>query len=163
MSELFCSAMRNFAGACCIIATAEGEEYSGLTATAVCSVTAEPPRLLVVVNRNVFAHDVIQRSAALSVNVLNDTQRELALRFSGQDDCNPRERFKDGRWDLVAGRPPRLRNCLASFEGRVTRTIPESTHTLFLIDIADIRKDEEVRAPLIYFDRKFATLAASAQ
>ena len=51
LRDKFCAAMRHFAGACCVIATADGEEYSGLTATAVCSVTADPPRLLVVVNR----------------------------------------------------------------------------------------------------------------
>ena len=163
LRDKFCAAMRHFAGACCVIATADGEEYSGLTATAVCSVTADPPRLLVVVNRNVFAHDIIERSAVLSVNVLDDRQQDLALRFSGQDDCDPRERFRDGQWDLMPGRPPRLRTCLAGFEGKVSHAIPESTHTLFLIDVTYIRKGEASSSPLIYFDRQFATLATSTQ
>ncbi|KCZ86020.1 flavin reductase-like, FMN-binding protein [Hyphomonas adhaerens MHS-3] len=163
LSSKFCSAMRNFAGACCVIATADGAEYSGLTATAVCSVTADPPRLLVVVNHNVFAHDIIKKSSVLSINVLTEAQRDLALRFSGQDGSNPNERFEGGEWDLEPGEAPRLRSCLASFRGNVSHTITESTHTLFLIDVTDIRKDETSRAPLIYFDRKFATLTTAKQ
>ena len=42
--------MRNLAAAVTIITARDGDSHLGLTATAVCSVTAEPPRLVVFVN-----------------------------------------------------------------------------------------------------------------
>jgi flavin reductase (DIM6/NTAB) family NADH-FMN oxidoreductase RutF len=47
----FRAAMARFPGAVTIITARQGTERRGITATAVCSVSAEPPSLLVCVNR----------------------------------------------------------------------------------------------------------------
>ncbi len=62
--------MRHLAAGVSIITAADSGRRAGLTATAVCSVTTDPPRLVVFVNKNVLASELIQNSAALAVNVL---------------------------------------------------------------------------------------------
>ena len=66
--------MRHLAAGVSIITAGDGQRRAGLTATAVCSVTADPPRLVVFVNKNVAASDVILNSGALCVNVLAGDQ-----------------------------------------------------------------------------------------
>ena len=66
--------MRHLAGAVTVIATGAPGHRFGLTATAVCSLSDEPPTLLVCVNRPASAHDVISRNGNFSVNLLADDQ-----------------------------------------------------------------------------------------
>ena len=155
----FLGAMRYFAAGCSLIATSDGMERSGLTATAVCSVTAEPPRLLVCINREVRAHAVIVDSGTLSVNVLSEAQEGLAKRFAGMvKGVSGEERFLEGNW--LEGRlgAPVLTGALASFDCRVVEAIPASTHTIFICEVVDVASDGDA-APLIFFNRAFASLA----
>ena len=55
--EDFKEGMRQLAAGVTIVTTAVGERRNGLTATAVCSLSAEPPMLLACVNREAGAHD----------------------------------------------------------------------------------------------------------
>ena len=53
-----------------IVTTSIGEQRNGLTATAVCSLSAEPPMLLACVNREAGAHDPTLQSRVFCVNLL---------------------------------------------------------------------------------------------
>ena len=155
----FLGAMRYFTAGCSIIATSDGTERAGLTATAVCSVTADPPRLLVCINREVRAHSVIVESGTLSVNVLSEAQEGLAKRFAGMiKDVRGEDRFQEGDW--VEGRlgAPVLSEALASFDCRVVEAVPASTHTIFICEVVDVASDGDA-TPLLFFNRDFATLA----
>lgn len=74
----FRSVMRQFAGAVCIISTDGSTGTHGFTATAVCSVCAEPPTLLVVVNRSARTHSHIRQNQAFTINFLAEDQRSVA-------------------------------------------------------------------------------------
>jgi len=158
----YLGAMRYLAAGCSIIASSDGVERAGLTATAICSLTADPPRLLVCVNRDVRAHEVIVDSGTLSVNVLAESQVEMARRFAGMvKDVRGEDRFLGGAW--LTGRlgAPILDGALASFDCRVIEAIPASTHTIFICEVLAVVADGNA-APLLFFNRAFATLARSA-
>lgn len=55
--------MRRLGAACTVIASMKDGVRVGLTATAVCSVSAAPPRLLVCVNQKVRAHAVTEEGS----------------------------------------------------------------------------------------------------
>lgn len=155
-------AMSYLAAGCSIIASADGNERAGLTATAVCSVTAEPPRLLVCVNRNVRAHAVIAESGTLSVNVLAESQMEMAKRFAGMiKDVQGEARFLEGCWATGRLGAPVLEGSLATFDCRVVEAIPTSTHSIFMCEVVDVAINGDA-APLLFFNRAFATLAKPA-
>lgn len=132
----------------------------GLTATAVCSVTADPPRLLVCINRDVRAHAGIVESGTLSVNVLTESQESLAKRFAGMvKDVRGDDRFLDGVWNEGVLGAPLLAGALANFDCRVVESVRASTHTIFICEVmnAEVASADEAR-PLIFFNRAFATL-----
>ena len=70
-NDTFRTGMRHFAGHVCLVTTTHPSgERAGLTATAVCSVSAEPPTILICVNRQNSSHAVIRESKIFVVNVL---------------------------------------------------------------------------------------------
>lgn len=149
--------MRHFASAVTIVAARDGTQRAGLTATAVCSVTAAPPRLVVFVNKNVLAAQVIINSGALSVNVLSCEQELIAKVFSGMiDNVRGVARFDYGHWyELVSGSPV-LDKALVNFDCRVIRIYEESTHHVFLCEVLASRvcQDQDKNA-LVYFNGSF--------
>jgi flavin reductase (DIM6/NTAB) family NADH-FMN oxidoreductase RutF len=55
-----------------------------MTATAVCSVTAEPPSASIIVNRSNRSHGMIARTKKFAVNFLANDQRHLAAHFASK-------------------------------------------------------------------------------
>lgn len=147
--------MRHFAVGVTIITARDGETRAGLTATAVCSVTADPPRLVVFVNKNVAASQVVLNSGALCVNVLAGDQEEVAKAFAGMiQDVHGDARFAHGRWrELVTGAPT-LDGSLANFDCRVIKVFDESTHHAFLCEVLATCERNDGEA-LIYLNGGF--------
>lgn len=130
--EMFRKAMRSLAAGVNIICTQHDGERSGLTATAVCSVSADPPSLLVCVNRNGDAHDKISRSGILSVNVLSSEQEQLAKRFAGADGAKGADKFSTARWGTLKTGAPILKDALASFDCEVVERVHAGSHSVFI-------------------------------
>lgn len=156
-AALFRQGMRRLAGACTIITTVapgQGREgWAGLTATAVVSVTAEPARLLVCINRSTWAHGIISQSRVLGVNVLGQDALALANRFAGG--VRPEEKFAEGAWLTATSGAPLLGTALASFDCLVSESIEASTHDIFICDVLGVLLRQPGGDPLIYFDGAF--------
>jgi len=159
--SLFRAGMRRLTGACSVIASRSGDTRAGLTATAVCSVSAEPARLLVCVNRSVRAHNVISESGLLSVNVLAEHQEDIARRFAGMViNVVGEDRFLGaGNWREGRLGVPLLEESVVSFACQVIEEIPGGSHTVFLCDVIEVCCGKEETPPLVYFGGKFARLA----
>lgn len=157
-SERFLEAMRQLAAGVTLVTTRLHDRRAGLTATAVCSVSAEPPQLLVCVNRLADAHDLIAKSGVLAVNVLAKEQHRLAERFSGALGARGEARFDDGAWTSLVTGAPVLEGSLASFDCRVAQAIPAATHTIFVgrIEAVAVRAHLE---PLIYVEGTYGLTA----
>lgn len=155
--DLFKQGMRRLAGACTIItsvAPGQGREgWAGMTATAVVSVTAEPARLLVCINRSTWAHGIVSQSRVLGVNVLGEDALPMARRFAGG--VRPEEKFNEGTWLTATSGAPLLANALVSFDCLVSESIEASTHDIFICDVLGVLLREPGGDPLIYFDGAF--------
>lgn len=149
--------MRHLAAAVNVITAAYEGDRTGLTATAACSVSADPPQLLICVNTDSRSHAVIDKARAFCLNVLAEDQENIARRFAGMDGTDRAERFALGRWtELVTGAPV-LEGTMASFDCRVVQQISVGTHTVFVgnVDALTIGNQD---TPLMYGIGKFAAL-----
>jgi len=129
----YIAAMSMHASSVCIIATEHDGERFGLTATAVASVSAEPPRLLVCVNKSGLTHGKIRASGRFSVNVLAEGHDGLAMAFATRAASG--ERFSRGEWGRLLTGAPILRGAAAAFDCRVGEASDQSTHTVFFGDV----------------------------
>jgi flavin reductase (DIM6/NTAB) family NADH-FMN oxidoreductase RutF len=152
----FREGMRLFAGGVTLVTTAVGERRSGLTATAVCSLSSDPPRLLACVNRHGGTYAMISESRCFTVNMLAVRHQALAARFAGRPLPDAADRFESGEWDTGTTGAPALRDALASFECRVSAVIDVNSHGIILGDVMEVRISAGA-APLVYVDREFVT------
>jgi flavin reductase (DIM6/NTAB) family NADH-FMN oxidoreductase RutF len=76
--------MRQLATSVTVITTDFGGSSHGMTATAVCSVCADPPTILIVVSRSARTHPIIVESGIFVVNILARNQSALSDRFAGK-------------------------------------------------------------------------------
>lgn len=127
----FRTALRQVSGSVCIVTTGRAPDRHGLTVTAACSLTADPPTVLVCVNKSAGAHDTIVRSRVFGWNVLSRNHVVLAKKFSGQDGSKGDIRFDDSQWTSLVTGVPILVDSKCSFDCRVTDMHSVSTHTVF--------------------------------
>jgi flavin reductase len=76
--------MRRFAASVNVITSADGAKKNGMTATAVCSVSSDPPSALIIVNKSNRSHPIIAGTRAFAVNVLSSNQRQVAAHFASK-------------------------------------------------------------------------------
>lgn len=126
----FKGAMRRLASTIAIITTREGDAWHGMAATAVTSVTTDPPCLLIAVNRSASLHAPISAAGKYCVNLLGGQHRELIPLFSGQ--LKGAERFRHGRWAEGHDGQPYLQDSAASLFCDVDAQFDHGTHTLFI-------------------------------
>jgi flavin reductase (DIM6/NTAB) family NADH-FMN oxidoreductase RutF len=149
----FRHAMRRLAATVTIITTAEGKQWHGMTATAVTSVSADPPALLVCVNQTAGLHDPLIASGRFCVNLLRACHTDLCGVFSGQREGH--ERFQFGDWLTDDSGLPYLADAQASLLCSVELKMAYATHTVFIGRVDAVRIFDEV-SPLIYQDGRFA-------
>lgn len=158
------SGMRRLAGAVCILTLNREGLWAGLTATAVSSISAEPPRLMVCINRNVYAHEFVELDGPLCVNVLEASQLDDAKRFAGMiEGVNGQDRFTSGPWEQSGDDAPELSTSMVRFQCRIAEVILASTHSIVICDVIAVTAAEaeaEV-SPLIYFNGRFTAVADS--
>jgi flavin reductase len=151
------NAMTRLAAAVNIITTDGVAGLAGFTASAVCSVTDEPPTLLVCLNRNASVYAAVQENAVLCVNTLAPGQQSLSNLFGGKTPTA--ERFAAARWRSGVTGAPLLEGAAVSFDCRVTGSAAVGSHDVLFCEVLALRVDD-VAHSLIYFDRKYHEIAA---
>lgn len=159
--RLFIAGMGLVASSVTIVATECNRERRGLTATAMCSLSSDPPLLLVCVNRQVAAHDMIHASRCFSVNVLNDQQRDVAARFSGKEGVRGGDRFSDGNWSTMHTGAPVLADATVSFDCVLYQAHEVATHTIFIGRVVGVGIGHH-QTPLLHARKEYHGLPGRA-
>jgi flavin reductase (DIM6/NTAB) family NADH-FMN oxidoreductase RutF len=152
----FRAAMRRFVTGVSIVTTSLDDRIHGFTVNAFASVSAEPPTVLICVNRVATAHPLIAASQRFCVNILALEQRALAERFAGGE---PRTRFEGVAYRMGPSGSPVLEGTVAHVDCKVTEELTASTHTIFLGAVLEAGYRDG--APLGYFNRAYRDFGPS--
>jgi flavin reductase len=158
LKDDFRQAMRRLATTVAIVTSGRGDGYAGMAATAVMSVTADPPTLVVAVNRSASMSPVIGEHGWFCVNLLAERHRDLVGVFSGGK--SGKARFDNGQWVHGDTYPPVLADAAASLVCQTTGTIEVGTHTLFVGEVRAIANHATID-PLIWVDGRMASATDS--
>ena len=158
MDELtFKEAVSRFATGVTVVGTMSEQGPIGMTVTAFSSLSLQPPLVLVCIDRGAYLHDQLYQSQNFSVNLLAHHQLEWGMRFAGQTDERPAERFEDIDYLTAESGAPILPGCLAWVDCTLHTTHDGGDHTIFVGHVlASGNSPEDV--PLLYFDRRWAGL-----
>ena len=144
-----------------VITTLSPEGPFGLTASAVCSVTDDPPTLLLCINRDTDLNEVLKASRFLCVNTLSAQQEPLSSLFAGLTGVEQADRFAHGEWTTLVTGAPVLEGSVVSFDCRVSQFVEVGTHTVFFCEVAAI-KAGGAHEGLIYFGRSYHRIIVEA-
>ena len=147
----FRKAMRTLASAVSIISTAIEARRFGMTATAVCSLTMEPPALLLCINQSASLHQPLLDARRFCVNILHADQDELARTFSRQQIEN---RFARGGWQADEAGVPFLTDAQANVFCAVEQTYRHRTHSIVIGEVYRVAVRDRVH-PLLYQDGRY--------
>jgi flavin reductase len=150
----FRQSMRRVASTVNVISICTAGEPMGITATAVSSISMDPPSLLICINRAAAVHARMGESSHFRVNVLHRDQQEVAQIFAdrGQHEL----RFGPG-WTNDCVLPPRLVDAQASILCRRIDHHQFGTHSIFIGVVEDAAVRGDVH-PLIYLNGRYHSL-----
>ena len=155
--ESYRESMARLAAAVNVITTDGPAGPGGFTASAVCSVTDDPPTLIVCLNMASRQNEIIRMNQVLCVNTLASSQGDIAALFSTKE-LPIAERFAAGRWSTLATGSPVLEGAIAAFDCRVVERLERGTHTVIFCEVDAVRSSPDAE-PLIYVDRGYHGVA----
>ncbi len=155
-ADAYKAAMRGVPAAVAVITASCGGQRNGLTATAVCSVSAEPAHLLVCVNQSATAEALIRESGRFAVSYLDRSHQEVSRRFS-QSKLDEASRFSAGNWKEGISGVPVLTDAVAYFVCDVVSHETVGTHSVFVGCVTEAQCKEG--DPLVYCSGAYSRLA----
>lgn len=147
--DLFRDVIGHFASGVTIITVRHDGTNFGITASAVASLTLDPPMLLVCVNRETGTRHAITESGAFAVNILHEDQGDLAARFARPDT----DKYQGVEISYGGLGEPLLKGVLAHLECRVAEEVKSGTHSVFLAEVENAQAEKGT--PLTYFRGQF--------
>jgi flavin reductase (DIM6/NTAB) family NADH-FMN oxidoreductase RutF len=148
-AEEFRRVMREWASGVSIVTTRRPGGIRGITVSSFCSLSLEPPLVLVCIARNAKSHALIAEQGAFAVNVLRADQRDLSERAASRSGEGAAW-LEDVAWTAEATGAPRLADCLAWIDCRIVARHEEGDHTIFVgrVEAAGAAGSGD---PLLYF------------
>lgn len=135
---------RQFVTGVTVVTTVDGDTPRGLAVNAFCSVSLEPPVVLVCVQATSTSYPALFRSNHLAVNILAADQLPILRAFAAKG----HDKFATVDWSPGVHGSPIIDGCAASIEVEIGERLRAGTHTVFIGHVIDARtRDTD---PLVY-------------
>ena len=150
-SEEFRDVIGHFASGVTVITALHDGQHKGTTASAVSSLSLDPPMVLICLHRDSSTGKAVLAARSFGVNILGEDQTSEAMSFAGKGD-------KFAGVGVATGEDgtPLLADSLATLECRVTEVATGGTHHVFFGEV--VRASARDGAPLAYYRGKFGRL-----
>ncbi len=149
----FRHALGRFASSVTVVTTRDSAgRLHGITVSAFCSVSLEPPLILVCIENNTGSHYAFEQSNSFVVNILREDQQHLSNRFASYLP----DKFAEVKYHLGIDDLPVLEDILANLECRLVNSHASGDHTIYIgeIERATINDDK----PLVYWHGNYRKL-----
>lgn len=147
---------RLHAGAVTVVTAKTDRGFRGVTVTAFCIVSLEPPRVLVCLAKGGDALAEVEAAGSFAVSVLSDTQEFLAEQFAGRAPLVT-PRFLGVKHRLARSGNPILEDSLAWFDCAVIANYDQVDHSILVGGVKEAGFGAGA-APLLYFDGDYRSL-----
>lgn len=146
-AEEFRAGMARWASGVTIVTARAGERLHGMTVSAFCSVSLDPPLVLICADNSSHTLEVIDAAGAFAVHVLAREQQPLSDRFASKRD--EWRRFEGLALDDAATGSPLIPGALVAFDCRVTAAHPAGDHVIYVAEVQQIATREG--EPLLFY------------
>ncbi|MGH3912824.1 MAG: flavin reductase family protein [Pseudonocardiaceae bacterium] len=155
-STEFRDAMARFPSGITIVTTCdESGRPHGFTASSFCSVSAEPPLVLVCLARSANSYPVFARNGRFAISILQADHVPLAQRFASKN----ADKFAGGGFVRTPRGAMVLDEALAVVECSVHSRHEAGDHMIMVGEVEQVLLADR-RRPAVYFDRTFGTICS---
>ena len=158
----FRQAFRHLAGGISVITTGHGDDRTGLTATSVSSLSAEPPTIMFGLNLSSSSFPALARNRSFGVNFLSANQKEIADRFAARNGEKGAARYAHAEWTSGITGSPLLIGALATLDCEVEDMIERHSHAIIIGRVREIRLGVN-DAALVYWRGEYERLGWMAE
>jgi flavin reductase len=151
---LFRDAMSRLGAAVHVVTTAGPAGKVGFTATSVCSVSDQPPTLLVCLNRRSAGGPIFRENGVFCVNTLNAEAADIADLFAGRLGAAKAEGFAANPWAVLTTGSPVLTTAVVAFDCRVIEIKVVASHNVIFGTVEAVRLGP-AGAALVYHERAY--------
>ena len=152
-NEEFKIALANFASGVTVVTTKDSDgRLHGITVSAFCSVSLDPPMVLICIEKTTGSHYAFGESGAFVVNVLGEEQSGVSEHFATTLD----EKFETVEHTLNEDGVPVLTGAIATLRCKLRHSLDGGDHSIFVGSVEDVNVSGG--RPLIYFDRDYRAL-----
>lgn len=149
----FRSVLSRFASGVTVVTAVDGGGVDhGITVSAFCSLSLEPPLILICIDHETVMHGILESSASFAVSVLAAEQEELARRFSDPDN----DRFEGTPYTRATNGAALLTGSAAHLECAVRERFDGGDHTIFVGSVQAAATSDA--HPLLYYRGGYARL-----
>jgi flavin reductase (DIM6/NTAB) family NADH-FMN oxidoreductase RutF len=151
--EEFRAALGRFASGVTIVTSIDDEgRFHGMTVSAFCSVSLEPPLVLVCISSDTGSHSAIAGSKKFAVNILHEDQAELSERFAAPIE----DRFSAVGCVIGASGLALIGGALVNLECALVESIVAGDHTIYVGEVEHVTLADG--APLLHFRGEYGRL-----
>lgn len=137
----------------------EDGEPKGLTTNAICSVSADPPMLLVCVDKTSRTLAALRHARRFVVNFMSDGCADLCALFASKAD----DKFAAVAWEPgLGGVPCLVEQALAIAECRTEQELEAGDHLVLTGVVEAGRPPDPERVPILYYRRSYGSTPTAA-
>ena len=149
----FRAALGRFASGVTVVTTKDKTgRLHGITVSAFCSVSLEPPLILICIDKRTGSHHAFEESQAFVVNILREDQQHYSDQFASRLP----DKFDGIEFTENSAGFPVLENVLANLECRLANSHDNGDHTIFVGEI--LKSHVSDGEPLVYFHGNYRNL-----
>ena len=154
-SDEFRAALSRFPSGVTVVTSRDGEgRFHGITVSAFCSVSLDPRRVLICVEKTTGSHEALETSKLFVVNVLSSGQQDISERFASLTE----NKFEGLDIETTIDGLPVLLGCIATLECSITAAYDGGDHSIF---VGEVEKVSAVDGdPLLYFRGDYRSISA---
>ncbi len=136
----------HFASGVTVVTTATGKVYHGITVSSFCSLSLDPPLVLVCIDKRVRSHDAVVQAGAFAVNILAQENEHLSRHFASRSE----DKFSSVAYHFGETGAPLLDGVLVTLECRLHAQLPGGDHTIFVGEVIAHTMHDDTD-PLLYY------------
>lgn len=156
-ARTFIAAMRNVPTPVSIVATDGSAGSHGATVSAFCSLSADPPSILICLNRHSRISRIVEDNGAFALNILSETHDAVAQAFAGDPAQQAIRNFEAPTWDVGPLGQPHLCASASAFFCEVDQSLNFGTHTIVIGRVSEVRGNPT--SGIVYLDGRYGDVA----
>ncbi len=146
----FRRALGHFASGITIVTTQHEDQLHGTTVSSLCSLSLEPPLVLICIDLQATIHNLIRESGIFGINILAEHGEALSRHFARRIP----DKFSEIAYSLGVTGVPLLEGTLAILECRVTAQYPGGDHAIFVGEVVATSTASH-HQPLLYYRSQY--------